>query len=490
MSNILLVDDTPDVRTTLGGMLSEAGHSVQTADSESEALEAISRFHFEFALIDVRLHGEDEKDESGMTLALALRQLRPQLRIILLTAFVRSKQIVRAVRYYGIVHFFDKGDPNCAAQILDTITSTQEDTKSPAWNETTHLSLALTNEQHTYARAAGQHVLSTRSNRQLQLKVARYAARADNSLRDLERFRVDAAALGDELWREVIEDHPEIKETYRETVVGDQRLTLLFETPRELLQLPLEFMRSNRPADYLVLQHPVARLVLDTVPKRPALSPTVLATTNPTQRLNMLLIASNTKPPIPGVENEVRILTNFVARNYPWISTRVLATEEATYSVVQRALSSTEYDIIHYAGHGCYDSQSPEESSLFFWSERNQRGTVIALTAAEMKLLLSQSHARLVYLSCCQGTQSSSESNLVRDDFLGLADAVVQAGIPTVIGYRCPVRDDSAPKLAQAFYESLFENGRPEVALWRARVKLATNRNDPTWLSPILIHQA
>jgi CHAT domain-containing protein len=112
------------------------------------------------------------------------------------------------------------------------------------------------------------------------------------------------------------------------------------------------------------------------------------------------------------------------------------------------------------------------------------------MKASELTMLLRRSSARLVYLSCCYGTASGKQADLLDDDFLGLADAVVQAGIPTVLGYRWPVSDCGAQKMAQVFYKSLLEQGSPEIALWNARCEMAAlDRNDPTWLSPILIHQ-
>jgi hypothetical protein len=44
--------------------------------------------------------------------------------------------------------------------------------------------------------------------------------------------------------------------------------------------------------------------------------------------------------------------------------------------------------------------------------------------------------------------------------------------------------------MALAFYRSLLEQGSPEIALWSARCELAAlDKDDLTWLSPILIHQ-
>ena len=142
MANILLVDDTPDFCITLSGVLTDAGHTVQTAASEGEALTAISKANFDFALIDVRLHDGGEEDESGITLTWALRALRPDLRVILLTRYIRSKQMMQALQFYGVMDFIDKNNPDYATLALKTLGDANQP-QSAHWHETTHLSLSL-----------------------------------------------------------------------------------------------------------------------------------------------------------------------------------------------------------------------------------------------------------------------------------------------------------------------------------------------------------
>ena len=80
---------------------------------------------------------------------------------------------------------------------------------------------------------------------------------------------------------------------------------------------------------------------------------------------------------------------------------------------------------------------------------------------------------------------------LLDDDFLGIADSLVQASVPAVLGYRWPVSDSGATTLALAFYKSLAKQGQIDTALLDARCKVAAqDRDDITWLSPILIMQA
>ena len=56
----------------------DQGHVVCCAVNEAQALAYIDQSSFDFALVDVRLHGGAEDDESGLSLALALRALKPE----------------------------------------------------------------------------------------------------------------------------------------------------------------------------------------------------------------------------------------------------------------------------------------------------------------------------------------------------------------------------------------------------------------------------
>ncbi len=487
---ILVIDDEPDVRNTLCGLLSDAGYIVQSAANEAEALTALTREPFDFALIDVRLHGDDEGDESGLSLAIAFRALNPQIHVIPLTRYIRAGQIVRAVRYYGVVDFIEK-TPDMGEQILNTIEKVQRQVRRPKFEKTsdaTQLYLSLTAGQPMVIRAHGRHVCSSRSWRVLRVGDERYARRTELARRDAANLRFQVAGIGDDLWREIFDEHREAFTVYLEARAKSQTLSLIFETPREFLRLPLEFMRSENPPEYLVLQHPLARFVYDAIPKREVISPSLLALT---EKLHVLVIASNTEPPIDGVDTEARELCNFLEHQdcIP-VEVTFIPTEQATYARVREELRRTSYDIVHYAGHGSYNAASPEESSLRFWAEEDKQGDVVSIQATELKMLLEHSKIRLVYLSCCSGTTTGSQVTLLDDDFLGLADAAAQAGVPSVLGFRWPVSDEGAQKLALAFYQSLLEQGSPEIALWSARCELAAlNKNDPTWLSPILIHQ-
>lgn len=494
MYKVLVVDDTPDFRHTLKGLLSDKGYTVQEAANEGEALDAVIRESFDFACIDVRLHGEGEDDESGASLAMALRALDPRIRVILLTRYVRAKQIVRAIRYLGVVDFVDKSTQGWAQRLLQILAEAEERQEAPrqmklkAMGDATLLSLFLAPDRPLMVRARGSHVCSSDTPKVLSIDLNRYERKTEIARQNPKDLRFQVKEIGYELWREIFAEHPEAERVYVEARAKSESLLLLFEGPREFLTLPLEFIRSDEPDEYLILQHPLSRFVCGVTPKRKAISPQMLARTS---ELRILLIASNTEPPIDGVDIETQKLRDYL-RSQDSIPVEVtfLPSERATYEQVQTELKSGNYDVIHYAGHGYYKGDSPEESSLYFWTEENKQGDIVPMKATELKMLLGQSEARLMYLSSCYGTTTGGKTALLDDDFLGLADAVAQAGVPSVLGFRWPVSDEGACEMALAFYRSLLDQGSPEIALWSARCELAApDRNDTTWMSPILIHQ-
>lgn len=574
MSKVLVVDNSPDFQKTLSGLLTDAGHSVWSVASEGEAMTAITREPFDFALIDVRLHEEGEDDESGFSLAMAVRALDPQVRIILLTRYVRAKQVVRAIQYHGIVDFIDKtmdvgqhvliaiakaqADPPKLRQILvehfseselrdlchdlgidyeslpgdgksskarelvahferrgqfsklvdacyllrpyaswwgppgkkgdrlpPRIPPSQQSRFQEAASGATRLSFALAVDRPIVVRAHGHYVCSAYTSKTLHVSIQYYSEKTNAARRDPSHLRFHVKDIGCNLWRDIFAEHFEAGRAYLEARAKSLSLSLLFEGSREFLAVPLEFMCSDEPQEYLILQHPLARFLCGVSPKREVISPQMLALT---KNLHVLIIASNTLPPIDGADAEARELDNFL-RNQNFVKVKFIPTERATYESVREELKEGGYDIVHYAGHSIYEAQSPEESGLYFWAEENKQGGVVPMKATELKMLLERSGARLVYLSSCYGAATGNQSVLLDNDFLGLADAIVQAGVPSVLGFRWPASDTGARRLAMAFYRSLLEQGRPEIALWNARCELAIDRNDTTWLSPILVHQ-
>jgi len=95
---ILVVDDLPDWRATLSGLLADEGYEVHVADSSDSALNLISAHHgFDLALIDMRLDESDEENTEGLDLAAKIKQRWPATKVLIITGYGTSEAIKRAM---------------------------------------------------------------------------------------------------------------------------------------------------------------------------------------------------------------------------------------------------------------------------------------------------------------------------------------------------------------------------------------------------------
>lgn len=84
---ILVVDDLPDWRSTLGGLLEDEGYEVQVAGTSSRALEILGSDHFDLAVLDIRLDETDEGNTEGLSLAAEIKKHWPEVKIVIITGY-------------------------------------------------------------------------------------------------------------------------------------------------------------------------------------------------------------------------------------------------------------------------------------------------------------------------------------------------------------------------------------------------------------------
>jgi DNA-binding NtrC family response regulator len=99
---VLVVDDEKNMRRSLETVLSDEGHAVRTAESAEEALTLISRDEFFMVITDVRLGGM-----TGYELLRTIREQKPELPVIMLTAYATPKLAVEAIKA-GAVDYLPK----------------------------------------------------------------------------------------------------------------------------------------------------------------------------------------------------------------------------------------------------------------------------------------------------------------------------------------------------------------------------------------------
>ena len=95
---ILIVDDVPDWRTTLSGILLDEGYDVRTAAGREEALRLLEAERFHLAVLDVRLDESDEDNREGLTLMRQIKAKDPTVSIIILTGYADVSMVQEARR--------------------------------------------------------------------------------------------------------------------------------------------------------------------------------------------------------------------------------------------------------------------------------------------------------------------------------------------------------------------------------------------------------
>jgi DNA-binding NtrC family response regulator len=93
MLEILLVDDEPLIRLSVGDALKSSGYQVTTAADGREALNALSRKVFDVVISDIRMPKVD-----GMTLFRHIRNESPSTAVLLITAYGEVSDAVSALK--------------------------------------------------------------------------------------------------------------------------------------------------------------------------------------------------------------------------------------------------------------------------------------------------------------------------------------------------------------------------------------------------------
>ena len=111
-SLLLLVDDAP-LRTRLGRALESRGFQTTLVESVSEALTAVRSKPPAFAVLDMRL-----EDGSGLRVVEALREARPDARIVMLTGYGNIATAVAAVKAGAVDYLSKPADADDVAKAL------------------------------------------------------------------------------------------------------------------------------------------------------------------------------------------------------------------------------------------------------------------------------------------------------------------------------------------------------------------------------------
>jgi len=109
------------------------------------------------------------------------------------------------------------------------------------------------------------------------------------------------------------------------------------------------------------------------------------------------------------------------------------------------------------------------------------------MPAERFKVLLqdSKENLRLIFLNACAGAQSGRS-----DPFAGIAQQLVQQGLPAVLAMQFPIMDQAAIVLSQEFYRALAGGYPLEAAVSEARKAIYGLGGSPEWGTPVFFSRS
>lgn len=140
--------------------------------------------------------------------------------------------------------------------------------------------------------------------------------------------------------------------------------------------------------------------------------------------------------------------------------------------------SDRQYHIFHFIGHGEFN-EGAQGGVLLFKNAQQQREPV---TGEELGVVLSNHNSlRLVIINACEGARSP-----VQDPSGGVAQSLMQQGIPAVIAMQFEITDPAAITFSHSFYQAIANGERVDAALGQARLGMFTQRHGVEWATPVL----
>jgi DNA-binding response OmpR family regulator len=105
--SILIIDDEPNLRRSLGLVLQRAGYSITTASNAAEALHLLQAGAYDLTFLDIKL-----PDQNGIQLLPQIREIYPDMPILILTAHATLDTAIGAVRLGARDYLLKPIDPS------------------------------------------------------------------------------------------------------------------------------------------------------------------------------------------------------------------------------------------------------------------------------------------------------------------------------------------------------------------------------------------
>ena len=253
------------------------------------------------------------------------------------------------------------------------------------------------------------------------------------------------------------------------------RLRLRLTNTPELAELPWEFLYDYHRNRFLAQSRrtPLVRYLDLPDPPHP------LTVDGPLRLL--VMVSSPAAYPELDVEQEWRLLTEALTEQLE--EGRVIVERlEANMSMLRRRLRRETFHMFHFIGHGHF---RPDWGDGVLVME-DAEGRPHEVTGEELGGLLNEyDPTRLAVLNACEGARNDAS-----DPFAGVAQSLIQQGLPAVVAMQYEITDDAAIIFARELYGAIADGLQLEAALAEARGAIRDAGNPTEWGTPVLYSRA
>lgn len=245
------------------------------------------------------------------------------------------------------------------------------------------------------------------------------------------------------------------------------RIRLRLNQAPELMNLPWEWLRDAKRDKSFALNRrtPVIRYLEKPDPVEP------LSVSTPIELVAMISIPEETAK--LNVRAEVEKLTLGLKPSLDDGYVHMVVTKAPTLAALRDQLAASPCHIFHFVGHGQVGALVMEDKN---GDIRHVSGELLG------DVLWNYDRPwdapRLVVLNSCEGAMIAP--------FGGVAQELMQQGIPAVVAMRSRISDPAAISFAQGFYEAIAEGATLEAAVAQARQYMLTDGEEDEWGTPVL----
>ena len=195
--------------------------------------------------------------------------------------------------------------------------------------------------------------------------------------------------------------------------------------------------------------------------------------------IRLLVLLSNPKDmPSLGLKDESKCISESL-QSITNLTMEFLS--NPTVDAVQESLERPTH-IFHFAGHGEFEKSLGEQIGTLEGKGQialcNSNGEPLPFPAEKLALNLARCGVRIAVLNASQSATRDSSRRLS-----GLVPALVNVGIPAVIGVNGDITDKSAVPFSRAFYRTLAAGNSIDTAVTNGRLSIFNQKTyeEPYW---------